>query len=157
MELLYTPLLNIPNPAANPCTDRICGGCRCVTRAVSGEYLRDPSLGSDEYGGNVLLVRDIVVRYIDRCILPYDAAHPGFRIEGLEQSVTAPVSFCLGSETHTVTFAGTSDRLDRLTDGRSCGGLQNGAPKTEFRDLDALFRPTAGSAMLPLCRHCSIR
>ena len=111
-----------------------------VTRAVSGEYLRDPSLGSDEYGGNVLLVRDIVVRYIDRCILPYDAAHPGFRIEGLEQSVTAPVSFCWGSETHTVTFAGTSDRLDRLTDGRvRVVDYKTGAPKTEFRDLDALF------------------
>lgn len=113
MELLYTPLLNIPEPRRQ--IRALIGSAAvadAVTRAVSGEYLRDPSLGSDEYGGNVLLVRDIVARYIDRCILPYDAAHPGFRIEGLEQSVTAPVSFCWGSETHTVTFAGTSDRFD---------------------------------------------
>lgn len=141
MELLYTPLLNIPEPGRQ--IRALIGSAAvadAVTRAVSGEYLRDPSLGSDEYGGNVLLVRDIVARYIGRCILPYDAAHPGFRIEGLEQSVTAPVSFCLGSETHTVTFAGTSDRLDRLTDGRvRVVDYKTGAPKTEFRDLDALF------------------
>ena len=141
MELLYTPLLNIPEPGRQ--IRALIGSAAvadAVTRAVSGEYLRDPSLGSDEYGGNVLLVRDIVARYIDRCILPYDAAHPGFRIEGLEQSVTAPVFFCLGSETHTVTFAGTSDRLDRLTDGRvRVVDYKTGAPKTEFRDLDALF------------------
>ncbi len=149
MELLYSPLLHVAKPRgeiralinSSAVTD-------AVTQAINSEFLHNPTLNSDEYEGSVLLVHDVVVQYINRCILPYDGKedpddsklHPDFQIEGLERRITAPVSFTLGDETHTVTFAGTSDRIDRLADGRiRVVDYKTGKQKNGFKSLDALF------------------
>ena len=61
MELLYMPLLGDPSPqrtiASLPGTPAV---KEAVVRAVNEEYLQDPKATEEEYGGSVLLVRDVV-------------------------------------------------------------------------------------------------
>ena len=53
-----------------------------VQRAINEEYLRDEGAGEEEYGGNLILVRDVVAKYVNSCILPYDASQTGFVMRG---------------------------------------------------------------------------
>ncbi len=94
MELLYAPLLG--DPAAgpkirSPC--RICGG---EGRRPAGDQRRVPARrrgGEEEYGGNLILVRDVVAKYVNSCILPYDASQTGFVMRGAGSAGKLSVRF----------------------------------------------------------------
>lgn len=141
IELLYTPLKGVADPI--PYIRKLIGSpqvTEAVTQAINSEYLHDPSQRAEEYDGNVLLVHGIVVYYINHCILTYDIEHPGYVIDELERRVSAPVSFTLDGESHTVVFKGTSDRLDRLADGQvRVVDYKTGSPKQNFASIEALF------------------
>ena len=139
MELLYMPLLGDPNPqriiASLPGTPAV---KEAVVRAVNEEYLQDPKATEEEYGGSVLLVRDVVRKYIDSCILPYDASQRGYAVERLE----APVEW--DGRVRSVGFAGKADRIDRLSDGAlRVVDYKTGKPHNRFRDVAALFSSVA--------------
>ncbi len=58
-----------------------------VEAAINENYLQDTAATTDDYTGNLLLVKDIVTRYLRGGVMPYDAAHDGFTVTGLEQEV----------------------------------------------------------------------
>ena len=104
------------------------------------EYLRDEGAGEEEYGGNLILVRDVVAKYVNSCILPYDASQTGFVMRGLEVPVSCPFGFEEGNREHTVVFAGKSDRIDLLADGLlRVVDYKTGKRHIRFKDLESLF------------------
>ena len=145
MELLYMPLLGDPNPqriiASLPGTPAV---KEAVVRAVNEEYLQDPKATEEEYGGSVLLVRDVVRKYIDSCILPYDASQRGYAVERLEAPVEYRVPLERNGRVRSVGFAGKADRIDRLSDGAlRVVDYKTGKPHNRFRDVAALFSSVA--------------
>ena len=80
-------------------------------------YLQRADAGPETYSGELLLVRDIVVRYLGRGVMAWDAAHDGFAVRGLERDVTCGFPLDDGDRPRRVKFAGRSDRIDSLDDG----------------------------------------
>ncbi|MFQ8827676.1 MAG: PD-(D/E)XK nuclease family protein [Alistipes sp.] len=145
MELLYVPLLGDPSPqrtiASLPGTPAV---KEAVVRAVNEEYLQDPKATEEEYGGNVLLVRDVVRKYVDSGILPYDASQQGYVVERLEAPVEYRVPRERDGRVRSVGFVGKADRIDRLSDGAlRVVDYKTGKPHNCFRDVAALFSSVA--------------
>ncbi len=145
MELLYVPLLGDPSPqrtiASLPGTPAV---KEAVVRAVNEEYLQDPKATEEEYGGNVLLVRDVVRKYVDSGILPYDASQQGYVVERLEAPVEYRVPLERDGRVRSVGFAGKADRIDRLSGGAlRVVDYKTGKPHNRFRDVAALFSSVA--------------
>lgn len=143
MQRLYEPLRQTADTAgaiAAITAERI---EREVDRAVNEKYLRREKNSNDDYGGDIIMVKEIICRYIRNGILAYDTAHPDFRIENLEHKVTTPFEFTIGDKRSEVVFQGTADRIDRLANGQiRVVDYKTGAPHLEFDGIEALFRGT---------------
>ena len=109
-------------------------------------YLQESNVNEEEYNGNMILVRDVVTYYITHCILPFDSSmsRPDFTIEGTEVPVQCQFSFeGADGQSHKATFAGKSDRIDRLKDGTlRIVDYKTGASHIEFSGIDSLFDET---------------
>ncbi|MDE5706877.1 MAG: PD-(D/E)XK nuclease family protein, partial [Alistipes sp.] len=145
MQRLYAPLVGQPDPGeklrALVRSDEV---MRAVVDAINENYLQDPAAEQDSYSGNLLLVRDIVVRYLRNGILPYDAAHDRFTVEGLERRIGYEFAFESGGRRLRVLFEGIADRIDRLPDGAlRVVDYKTGEPHLEFRGVAALFEGEA--------------
>ena len=87
-----------------------------IDRAINSEYLHDETARAEDYGGDVQLVRNVLVRCL-RNTLGYDARNDGFRVEGLESKIPCEFGFETGGEHARVMFEGYMDRIDRMEDG----------------------------------------
>ena len=127
--------------------------------SINENYLNDASATPDDYTGNLLLVRDIVTRYLRGGVIPYDAAHDGFTVEGLEDSVAYGFDFRTADGTvRRMKFAGIADRIDRLDDGTlRVVDYKTGAPHLEFAGIESLFRGEGKQRLRTSCRRCSTR
>lgn len=108
-----------------------------ATRAATpGSECENGGVSEGEYDGEVILVREIVCRYIRGGVLPFDAAREDFTIVSLEYPVAAAISG--------VSFRGVADRIDTLA-----GGLlgvvdyKTGARRVEFASVESLFSDVA--------------
>ncbi len=112
-----------------------------VEAAINENYLQDPAATTDDYTGNLLLVKDIVTRYLRGGVMPYDAAHDGFTVTGLEQEVAYGFDFTAAGRPLCMKFAGIADRIDALDDGTlRVVDYKTGAPHLEFAGVESLFR-----------------
>ena len=142
-QKLYTRILGEAHPGATLRallrTDAV---AESVDASIRENYLKDPSALVDDYTGNLLLVRDIVIRYLRGGVMPYDAANDGFTVTDLEQEVAYGFEFRVkGEESRRMKFAGIADRIDRLDDGTlRVVDYKTGAPHLEFAGLESLFR-----------------
>ncbi|HJA98508.1 MAG TPA: PD-(D/E)XK nuclease family protein [Candidatus Alistipes avicola] len=117
---------------------------QAVVDSINANYLIDPEATLEDYSGNLLLVKDIVTRYIRQGILPFDAAHDGFTVEGLEQPIRHEFAFESAGKPCRVVFGGMADRIDRLADGTlRVVDYKTGEPHLEFQGVDALFHGDA--------------
>lgn len=111
-----------------------------VTGAINDNYLHDAQATPEEYSGNLLLVKDIVARYLRGGVMRYDAAHDGFTTTGLEHEVAYAFPFETAGRTLRMKFAGIADRIDRLDDGTlRVVDYKTGAPHLEFAGVESLF------------------
>lgn len=112
-----------------------------VDRAINENYLHRERATVEEYGGNILLVRDIICRYIRTGILAYDASHADFRVETVEHEVSTPFSFRSGERELQVVFKGTADRIDVMDSGMvRVVDYKTGTPHLEFEGVENLFK-----------------
>ena len=112
-----------------------------VEAAINENYLQDPAATTDDYTGNLLLVKDIVTRYLRGGVMPYDAAHDGFTVTGLEREVAYGFDFTAAGRPLCMKFAGIADRIDALDDGTlRVVDYKTGAPHLEFAGVESLFR-----------------
>lgn len=145
MQRLYTPLVGETScgqllRALIP-TSRI---EQVVVEAINENYLQDTEATIEDYSGNLLLVKDIVSRYIRGGVVPYDVAHDDFVVEGLEQRIGYALDFESVGRKLRVLFGGLADRIDRLPDGTlRVVDYKTGEPQLEFRGVEALFRGEA--------------
>ncbi len=138
MRRLYEPFVGKPNPM-----DSIRGliGSSAVDEAINNaivaEFFHGVKADPQEYGGNLVMIYDIIRTYINTCILPFDAASDGFTVMGLEQPVDADFELSDGRK---VKFGGTADRIDRLADGRvRVVDYKTGREQLAFAGVESLF------------------
>lgn len=141
LQKLYTRIVGESHPGATlRALLRTKEVARAVEESINENYLNDPKATTEDYTGNLLLVKDIVTRYLRGGVMPYDAAHDGFTVQGLEQPVSYGFDFRAGERTLRMKFAGIADRIDRLDDGSlRVVDYKTGAPHLEFAGLDSLF------------------
>ncbi len=142
VQRLYEGVLQVEHPGEQLRARTGAGEVeRAVTRAINEHYLRDPEATERDYTGNLLLVRDIVIRYIHGGLIPYDAAHDGFAVLGLEQPVSHDFRFTAAGSEMRVRFAGVADRIDSLDSGQlRIVDYKTGAQHLDFAGIEALFR-----------------
>ena len=117
---------------------------RAVAAAINSEYLQNVAVVVKEYPGNLMLVLGIVSNYLRHGVVAYDAAHDGFRVEGLERPVEDSFPFVSAGRELRVRFGGIADRIDRLDDGRlRVVDYKTGESQLEFAGVEALFNGEA--------------
>ncbi len=117
MEILYKPLIGAHNPGALISAITSEEVMNAVDMAIREEYLAGDELPVEEYGGQLLMSREAVHKYIYGNVLPYDASRSGYEIRLLEQPVECDFSFHSGNQELSVRFGGTMDRMDMRDDG----------------------------------------
>lgn len=139
MENLYKNLVGVASPET--AIGSLIGSYEveaAVENAIQSEYLAQMELSRDEFGGNLLLAKEVVVKYINSSVLPYDA-RGGFTIEALEMKLGLGVNFNGGQ----VQFYGVADRIDRTPEGVRIIDYKTGAADNQFKGIEALFSPKA--------------
>lgn len=117
---------------------------KAVDRAIAEEYLRDPEATEEAFTGNLILVRNIVTRYLKGGVIPYDLAHDHFTVTRREHPIAYAFPFHVNGEQKALKFSGIADRIDRLEDGRiRVVDYKSGSPHLDFDGLEMLFHGTA--------------
>jgi ATP-dependent helicase/DNAse subunit B len=139
MQGLYTPLIGVKNPSAD--IAKLCklSTIEATVDSKMGELmLGDTGATIKEFTGDMLLVRDIIVKYIMRGIMRYDIANTGYTIDGLEDEVKCRYAISKGRN---VNLSGRADRLDRLPNGtmQIIDYKSGNTPHLEFNGMNSLF------------------
>lgn len=145
MQALYTPLVETKDKRdATETMDKIATLCNksTVEQAVDKTIARLLQGAEDaiveEFSGDTLLVRDIIIKYIYEGILRYDSSRMEFTIAGLEDPVELRFPISNG---RSVNLAGRADRIDRLKDGtlQIVDYKSGNKPHLEFCGISNLF------------------
>lgn len=150
MELLYEPLIGADDPRP---TIKALMGSRAVGEAVDRAISEVCFDGGDagSYEGGLLTVRDTVIKYIDKSLLPFDAAGERFTILALEKELTGVFGFEAAARPHTVRFYGKADRVDSVGGGRvRVVDYKTGKAHRTFKSLPDIFenpRPETHAVM----------
>ncbi len=171
MELLYRPLLGVPSPAAHIAA--MIGSAE-VDKAVD-DALREIYFSGEaaEYEGNALLVRDIVHKYINNNILPFDARQGDFTIIALERELESPFLFGKHGEdkgaegrkgsggtvqaSSEILLRGTADRIDILPNGvLRIIDYKTGSPHRDFAGLKELLGDEAAGCQTQRRRTANV-
>lgn len=113
---------------------------QAVEKSINRNYLRYEGASADDYSGNLLLVRNIVVNYLRRGVMKFDAANDNFTVQSLEETVRCRFPIEVDGRKIELKFEGRADRIDKLGDGSlRVVDYKTGSPKLEFAGLDKLF------------------
>ena len=139
MQDLYTPLVGVKDAKSE--IAKLCDK-NIVTRAVDKTIARllqgNESATVEEFSGDTLLVRDIIIKYIYEGIMRYDTSREKFTIVGLED----PVECCYPiSNGRSVNLSGRADRIDMIKgDILQIIDYKSGnKPHLEFNGMSSLF------------------
>lgn len=141
MEILYAPFVARPFAECHGTTDK--GRVEeAVKQAINEKYLRDSKATDEDYSGNLLLVKEIVAKYINKCLLPYDRANDGFAVLALEEELGCGFDIESAGRRLAVNFTGKADRIDSLDNGLlRVVDYKTGSSHVEFGGVEALFCP----------------
>ncbi len=123
---------------------------RVVERAIREEYFNigDDSVSTPEFGGELMIIRDIVTRYLRDNVAGYDMRNDRFAVVSTEHDVTMRFPFTAGGQQMELHFGGVSDRVDSLDDGTiRVVDYKTGAEHLEFNGIEALFHGKAKERM----------
>ena len=145
METLYgqADILDIENPqkaiAAKRKRDIV---ETAVEQTMCRLLLNNRKVGAEEFSGDMILVRDIVVKYILRGIMRHDIASEGYTIVGLEKDVDWN---CPISNNRRVNLKGRADRIDKLANGtlQIIDYKSGNTPHLEYNGMSNLFHGKA--------------
>lgn len=112
-----------------------------VLCAIDKVYFKyDGKGGHRPLSPSLSIIRDVAVSYIREKVIPYDIAHPGFRVLGTEEKLYAEFSFGNGDVKKTVKFNGTADRIDKMDDGTfRIVDYKTGRKKNAVKSIEDLY------------------
>ncbi|MFI3279693.1 MAG: PD-(D/E)XK nuclease family protein [Rikenellaceae bacterium] len=139
IHMLYSPLIgqnDISSKLADLRADKPLIE-RFVVAAMRDVCKIRESVSVENFSGDLLLIKDIVVKYIVDGVMAYDSANSEFEVFGAEQTHRHSLPLPSGDA---VTIEGTLDRVDRLKSGRlRVVDYKTGGQHLEFKSIDALF------------------
>lgn len=168
METLYAHLEHKPNPMADIVKLQSVKLIEeAVDKAISNKMFNDKPISINDYSGDTLLVRDILVKYILRGIMRYDVARTGFTITGLERDIAYRHTSTAGQS---IKLSGRADRIDTLPDGtmqiidyksgQGCSLIYPGIERlfhgTDAERLPNIFQTLLYSMMLHKQTECDV-
>ncbi len=113
---------------------------RVVREAIDANCLHDPDASEEDYTGNLLIVRDIVTKYLRGGVIRYDAAQDAFAVRGLETDVAYDFPFEAAGKRLAIRFAGRADRVDSLDDGAlRVVDYKTGTAHLDYDGVESLF------------------
>lgn len=139
MELLYGDIVDKPHPKVLIAKKQNQSIVEQAVDATIGKILYDShKVSKEDYTGDTLLVRDIIVKYILRGIMRHDTSHDDYTISGLEKNIPFQYEISSGQK---VKLEGRADRIDILSDGTiQVIDYKSGyLPHLEYLDIDTLF------------------
>lgn len=142
MQYLYTPLISIKDAEKVKTEIANLRNKTLVEQAVDKTIARllqgNESATIEEFSGDTLLVRDIIIKYIYDGILRYDSSREQFTIAGLEDLVEWSYPISNG---RSVNLSGRADRIDRLKNStlQIIDYKSGNKPHLEFNGISALF------------------
>ena len=81
MQHLYKPIENVANPQdflqRMLDTDVV---EKAVVEAINRNYIKNSNIPADSYSGTLLMVKNVITKYITQGIIPYDISHPHFAV-----------------------------------------------------------------------------
>ncbi|MBR5886107.1 MAG: PD-(D/E)XK nuclease family protein [Alistipes sp.] len=112
-----------------------------VDLAIAKECYNKDSFDSSMIRGELVIVRQIVIRYIKDNLVKYDEKHNDFVVDELEVSYKHPFEFEVNGQKRTIEFEGRADRIDKIKDGTMYRIIdyKTGKPHLKFGDFDKLF------------------
>lgn len=137
-ELLYTPLKGVANNAEH-LKQLLKGNTieQTVEKAINKEFLNHKQASAEDYTGNMVLVKNIVSKYIRQSIIPYDIAHNDFTVMELEKRISDKFRL---DENREVLIGGFADRIDSLNNGEiRVVDYKTGTPHLDINGIESLF------------------
>ena len=113
---------------------------RTLDEAIAEVHLHRTGVSVEEYSGDLLLVRNILLRYLKQT-LAYDATHPDFYVVNCEEEISYDFPFEVCGEERKLHFKGFIDRFDKLDEG--CWRIldyKTGKEHRTFSQVEDLFR-----------------
>ncbi len=145
-DKLYSQIIGEPNPNLRLKELRESGEVeRCVDRAIAKVYFGRKDEVLPELGGELVIIRNIVIEYLGKNLLNYDIDHPEFTVFDTERTVAMEQPIEVDGQKFNVKFEGRSDRIDTLDK----EGLlriidyKTGKPHLEYRGIEGLFHGEA--------------
>lgn len=142
MQHLYEGLKGVANPKAH--LKKLLQGHtieQAVIFAINKEFLNDTNYPIEAYSGNLILIKEVVGKYIRHNVIPYDIEHDNFSIMSCEEKIgcTFPLS-----DGRKVNIGGKADRIDSLDNGniRVVDYKTGRHPNLQFGGVEALFHST---------------
>lgn len=140
-ELFYSQVIGEQHPAQH--LQRLVGSGgadRTVDEAISRVYFGREDGELPELNGDLLIIRDIVTRYLRDNVARYDAAADSFAVISTERDVEYDFPFVADGRELKVRFKGFADRVDSLDDGKiRVVDYKTGAEHLTFDGLSQLF------------------
>lgn len=106
-----------------------------LDQEVINTYNLNPN-ESVEYEGQLILVSEVVKRFIDK-ILEHDKKHAPFTVEGVEQNME--YTFSISAPAGRVLLGGKIDRVDRKEDVLRIVDYKTGRDKLDFDSIASLY------------------
>ena len=113
---------------------------KAVEESINKNFLCDKTATKDDYTGNLLLVEDIVIRYLKHGVMEYDIRHNDFTTIGTEQKIGYRFPFECAGKQYAIHLGGIADRIDRLDDDSlRVVDYKTGSSQLDFGGVDKLF------------------
>ena len=113
---------------------------RCVDEAILKMYFGRDNGPLPKLGGELQIIRNIVLEYLRSNLFNYDINNPNFVVKATEQPVLMPLEVDIRGEKFVVNVGGIADRIDSL----NSGGLRivdykTGKQHLGYKGVNALF------------------
>lgn len=140
-ELLYGNVLNEAHPADHLARLIKEGAVeRVVDAAILEKYFGRTEGRLPDLNGDLMVIRDIVIRYLRDNVARYDMEHDDFAVKETEKAISYDFAFSVDGKPLSVRFGGISDRIDSLDDGTvRIVDYKTGSEHLAFGGLDNLF------------------
>ena len=141
-DLLYSQIKGDADPALRLAEMRKSGEIeKCVDKAIATIYFGDKSGElTQELGGELLIIRNIVREYLGANLLNYDIRNNDFVVAETESDLKMTMPIEVRGEKFEVNLAGRADRIDSLNNGlMRVIDYKTGKPRLNYSGVEALF------------------